>query len=254
MIRLCTIRLAALTLAAAAALPAAGGLHAQDLPEASAVIARYQQAVGGKDVLAGFNSMHAVGEFSVPAQGLVASIAASSARPNRSSLRVEIAGFGEMRTGNNGDVVWSLNPMEGPRLLQGAEKTQADEEGMFEASLRTDAVIRSATTVERTRIAGQECLKVRLVWLSGRETHDCYSEETGLLIGILTTQQTAMGPVEAVTLYEDYREVNGFRMPMRMTVQAMGIEQIITFREITFDSVPDSAFDLPAEIRALIRQ
>jgi hypothetical protein len=253
MIRIRKTRLAALMVAAIAAPFGADTAHAQELPEASAVIARYQQAVGGKDALASFNSMHAVGEFSMPAQGLVASVEVSSARPNRSAMRINIAGFGEMRTGINGDVAWSMNPMEGPRLLQGEEKAQAAEEGMFDSGLRTESVIKSATTVERTRLAGQECLKVRLVWQSGRQSYDCYSESTGLLVGTVSTQQTAMGPVEAVTLYADYREVNGFRSPMRLTIQVMGIEQIITFREMTFNTVPDSAFDVPAEIRALIR-
>jgi hypothetical protein len=238
-------------LAAALALPAAAG--AQSLPEASAVIARYQQAVGGKDALANYNSMHTVGEVSMPAQGLVATLETFAARPGNAATRMTIAGFGEIRSGVNGEVAWSMNPMEGPRLLQGAEKTQNTEGSSFEVSLRPASLIKSATSVERTKLGGRDCLKVRVEWQSGRTSHDCYSEETGLLVGTLSTQQTNMGALETVSLLDDYRETGGILMPMRLTVQTMGMEQIITLREVKFNSVPESAFELPAEIRALIR-
>jgi hypothetical protein len=236
--------------AAACAAPAA----AQDLPEASALIARYQEAIGGRDAMAGFNSRRATGEASVPAQGLVASIEMLSARPNRAAMRVSIAGFGEIRSGHDGEVAWSLNPMEGPRLLQGAERTQAGEENQFDSALRLPELITSATSVERTKLAGRDCVKVRMTWKSGRETYDCYSEETGLLVGTLSRQETPMGAIDALTLLDDYQEFNGVRMATRMTIQVMGVDQVITLREVTWDDVPDSAFDLPAEIRGLIRQ
>jgi len=246
-------RLATAALVAAAALAPALQAHAQALPEASALIARYQEAIGGKDVLARYNSMRATGELSMPAQGLVASMEVFSARPNRTAMRVNIAGFGEIRSGHTGEHAWSLNPMEGPRLMQGPEKAQAVEEAAFESSLRGSAHIRSAETVERTTMAGRECIKVRLVWQSGRTTYDCYSEETGLLVGSIATQETNMGTLEAVSIYSDYQEFGGLKQPTRVTIQTMGMEQVITFRDITFDDVPESAFEVPAEIRGLIR-
>jgi hypothetical protein len=244
------MRHAALALALLAAGSADGA--AQDLPDASAVIARYQQALGGADVLAAHQSMHAVGELSMPAQGLTAAFETFSARPNRSAMRVAIAGFGEIRSGFTGDVAWSLNPMEGPRVMDGKERDQAAEESVFESTLRPPALIESAETIERTRIGGRACLKVRVVWKSGRETHDCYSEETGLLVGSLSRQETNMGVLESTTVYDDYRQFGGVLMPARISIQVMGMEQVITIRDVRFDEVGDDAFTPPAEIRALI--
>jgi hypothetical protein len=239
--------LAVLLLAAGAAAGAA-----QELPEGRAVIARYQEAVGGRNVLDSYQTMHVVGDLSVPAQGLSAAFEAFGARPNRTATRVAIAGFGEMRSGFTGEVAWSLNPMEGPRIMEGREHAQTAEEAAFESNLRTDELIESATTVERTKLGGRDCLKVKLVWKSGRETHDCYSEETGLLTGSLAQQESSMGSLDTVTLYDDYRDFGGMLMPARVTLQIMGMEQIITISEIRFDAVDDAAFDPPAEIKALI--
>jgi hypothetical protein len=156
-----------------------------------------------------------------------------------------------LRSGYTGDTGWSMNPAEGPRLLAGGEAVQAADEAAFESTLRTPAVIASATTVERTSLGGQECYKVLLVWHSGRETHDCYGVETGLLVGTMTRQETNMGTLDAVTLYDDYRSFDGVLMASRVTIQVMGVEQVITVDEVAFNEDVDDAVTPPAEIRAL---
>jgi hypothetical protein len=230
----------------------AAGVRAQELPDAKDVIARYQEAVGGAAVLQRHTSMHARGKFAMPALGITGELESFAARPNRSAMRVEVPGFGEIRAGYTGAVGWSMNPAEGPRLMQGGEAQQMADESHFESSLRLPELITSAATVEHTKLGGRDCIKVQLTWKSGRETFDCYSEETGLLVGTMAKQESAMGTVDAVTLYDDYREFEGVRMATRITVQVAGMEQVLTLHEVTYDSVPESAFEPPAQIKALI--
>jgi hypothetical protein len=233
----------------------AGGaveVRGQELPDAKDIVARYQEAVGGAAVLQGRTSMHARGQFSMPALGISGALESFAARPNRSAMRIEVPGFGEIRAGYTGAVGWSMNPAEGPRLMQGGEAQQMADESQFDSSLRLPELITSVTTVEHTKLGGRDCIKVKVIWKSGRETFDCYSGETGLLVGTMSTQQSAMGTVEAVTLYDEYREFDGVRMATRVTVQAAGMEQILTIDEVSFNSVPDSALEPPAQIKALI--
>lgn len=226
--------------------------QAQELPAAADLVAAYQVAVGGADVLAGRTSVRSVGQFSMPSAGLVANFEAYAARPNRTAMRVTIPGFGEIRSGYTGEVGWSMNPAEGPRLLQGGEAVQAADEAAFESTLRTATSIASMTTVERTSLAGRDCYKVQLVWQSGRETFDCYSPETGLLVGTMSRQETNLGTLDAVTLYDDYREFGGVVMAGRITIQVMGLEQVITLSNVEFDVDADADLAPPAEILALI--
>lgn len=243
-------RLAALpAIAAVLAAPAA----AQDLPPAADLIARYQQAVGGKDALASKSHMRATGSFVIPGAGMEGAFEAFSARPNRSAMRVSISGLGEIRSGFDGTVAWSLNPMEGPRILEGSERAQTVDEADFDSMLRDLARLKTAETVELTRIGGRECYKVRIVWPSDRESFDCFSPESGLLVASLRRQESNMGTADVVTLYDDYKDFDGVRMPTRLTIQLMNIEQVLTFTDISFDNVSDEQFALPAEIRALIR-
>ncbi|MEX1181793.1 MAG: hypothetical protein WEF86_01060 [Gemmatimonadota bacterium] len=234
-------------------LPGAGAAHAQDLPAASEIVARYQKAVGGVDALARHSVVHTTGKFLLPAAGLTADFEAWSARPNRTVMRVLVPGFGDIRSGFDGTVAWSLNPMEGPRIMEDAERLQAADEADFDSQLRLEGSIDSMTTVGRTTLAGVECLKVRVQWKSGRESFDCYSPETGLMVGSIAMHVSNMGSAEAITLYDAYREFGGVVMPTRVTVQVMGTEQVITITDVSFDAAPDSVFELPAEIKPLVR-
>jgi hypothetical protein len=233
-------------------LASAGSLHAQELPAGEDVLARYRAAVGGEQAFASHQSVHTRGEFSMPANGITAALEGFSAKPNRSAVSITIAGIGQIRTGYTGDVAWAMDPMEGPRLLQGSEARRLADAAVFGSTLRPTSLLESVTTVDRTTIAGRACLKVKLVWKSGRETHDCYSEETGLLVATQETMDTSMGTVDSVALYDDYREFGGVQMATRTTMQRLGVEQIITLSDVEFDTVPDSALEPPAEIRALI--
>lgn len=226
---------------------------AQNLPAAADIIAKYQAAVGGSDVLDGRTSIHSTGDVAIPAAGMTAQFESWQSRPNRTAMRATIAGFGEIRTGYTGDVAWSVNPMEGPRVMEGGEAAQSADEATFDWQLRRSDGVAAMTTVELTSMGGHECHKVRVEWKSGRESFDCYSTESGLIVGSTAQTESNMGIVEAVTLYDDYTDFEGMKVPGRVTIQTMGFEQIITVRTVTFNGVPDSVFEAPAEIRALIR-
>jgi hypothetical protein len=217
------------------------------------VLERYREAIGGRAASAAKQHMYSVGEFSMPAAGITGTFESYASRPSKSATRVTLAGFGELRTGFDGDVAWSINPMEGPRVLQGAERAQTADDAQFDSTLRDASRYSTMETVERTRLAGRECIKVRLVSQAGQESFDCFSAETGLIVGSIARRETNMGTIDALTLYDEYRDFEGIRMPTRITLQVMGMDQVITLREVRFTAPPASTFELPAEIRALIR-
>ena len=239
---------------ALAALAFAASAHAQALPDAQQILTRYREATGSLTRYANVKSMHATGEFSMPAAGMTGTLEVWSARPNRSALKVSIAGLGEIRSGFTGDVGWSVNPMEGPRLLAGAELLQAQDEADFDSHLRPEARIASATTIEKTTMGGSECYKVKLAWKTGRETHDCFSVATGLLVASQGKAESSMGTLESTVIYSDVKEFDGIKMPTRIATQMMGAEQIIVLKQIDFNNVVDTVFDPPAEVKALIKK
>ncbi|HSK20782.1 MAG TPA: hypothetical protein VK912_16635 [Longimicrobiales bacterium] len=221
------------------------------LPGAEQIVARYHEAMGAA-TFANIRSLHSVGEVSIPVAGITGTLEIWQGRPNRTVMVASVPGYGEVRTGYNGENGWSVDPVEGPRILAGPEARQAEDDAHFDSHLRTAELIDSMTTIERTTLGGHDCFKVHTIWKTGRETSDCYSVESGLLIGSVRTHESSTGPTEALILYEDYQMFGAARLPTRITTQVDGVDQVVTLRRVTLNEVPDSAFNPPPEIRALL--
>lgn len=245
-------RAAALTVALGL-VPAA--LPAQDLPPAAELIDRYVEALGGRDVILAQPGSRATGTFSMPAAGLEASLEVHSAtNPDRSITVVEIPGLGTIQEGYTGEYAWSVDPNLGPRLLEGEELAAAREGASTLGQLRDPSMFTERTTVERTEMNGEACYRVKLVWNSGRETFDCYSEETGLLVAQEMVQPTPMGEIPVVTLIGSYEQHGDVLTPMEVTQQMMGQQQIITLDSVEIREIDPERFTPPATIRTLIEQ
>ena len=221
------------------------------LPPAKELIAKFGSATNTASVLAKHKSVTAKGKLEMPAAGLSGDLEITQARPNKSMMRVNLAGVGEMQQGFDGTTAWAVNPMQGPRILSGRELDAVREESSFGVSSRQGPNVASAETVEKTEMNGEACYKVKLVWKSGRETFDCYSVATGLLIASIVKQETPMGTVEVTNLIGDYKDFGGQKVATRVAQQAMGQEQVMRFTAIEYDIASDSTFAMPPAIKAL---
>jgi hypothetical protein len=235
------------------AAPAPG--TAQDaLPTAEEIIDRHVEAVGGRDAVLSHSSSRLTGTFAMPAAGIEGTLVVRSAAPNLNLTTVEIPGLGTILSGYDGEVGWSVDPNLGPRLLDGLELAATVEGSSHLAAVRDPSLFDVRETVERTEMNGEPCFKVRLVWKSGRESFDCYSVETGLLVAGLSRQETPMGEIDTVTLLDDYREFGGILSATRIRQQMLGQEQVMTLETIEYDVVDPAAFAPPEPIQALIEQ
>ncbi len=244
--------LAALTLIAAA--PVAVAAQA-DLPPASQLIDRYVEAVGGRDAIMSLPDSRTVGTFAMPSMGIQGSLEVFAARnPTRLLSVVDIPGLGVVRNGYTGEVGWSLDPNMGPRLLDGKELASMVEGASDAGSLRDASMFTTRETVEKTEMNGQPCYKVRLVWKSGRETFDCYSVDSGLLVATTANQETPMGNVEVVSMMDGYKRFGDVMTATKITQQMMGQEQVMTVDSVVYGPIDASKFVPPQEIQTLINQ
>lgn len=237
-----------------ATLPAA--LTAQDdLPPAAELIDRYVETIGGRDAVLSAPGTHSTGAFSMPAAGLEAKMEIYAAtEPSRMVSVIEIPGMGTVRNGYTGEHGWSVDPNLGARLLEGMELESMREGASNAASLRDPSLFDERTTVERTELNGEACYKVRLVWKSGRETFDCYSVESGLLIASEANEETPMGTIPVVTLISDYKQFGDILSPTRIVQQMMGQQQVITIETVEYGEIEAERFAPPPAIQTLIDQ
>jgi hypothetical protein len=223
---------------------------AQALPDARALIARYVEVSGAAKMVAA-PGMRTVGTFELAAAGISGQLESLTSRDGRSITTINIPGVGEVKQGTEADYAWAMDPFQGPRLIEGDEFVQLKEQQDPKAQLRDASVVTSAETLERTTMDGQPCVKVKLSWKSGRESTECYSEQTGYLIASEGVQKSPMGDIPTVTYYRDYKDFDGIKSASKVVQQVMGQEQVLSFTELVLEAIPADKFVVPAEVKAL---
>ena len=222
------------------------------LPPAKDLIAKFVAATNGTAVMAKHQSVRSKGRFELPAAGMSGDLEISQARPNKTMMRITVSAIGQIEQGFDGTTAWSINPMQGPRVLTGRELEAIREESSFGTSSRQGPNVASAETVEKTEMNGEPCFKVKMVWKSGRETFDCYSVASGLLIASMGKQESPMGTIDVTNLISDYKDFGGQKVATRLTQQVMGNEQVLIISSVDYDAADPGVFEMPAAIKALV--
>jgi len=164
-----------------------------------------------------------------------------------------IPGVGAIQIGYDGTTAWSLDPMQGPRVLTGKEADEIIEQADPRAGALSAELFTAVQTVADTTMNGERCFLVKLNWKSGRETFDCFSAASGLLVGSKSIQETQMGKIPVTTLYNDYKKFGDFMVPTKTVNSMMGQEQVMTVSEVQVGTGAGVTIAPPAEIKALVK-
>lgn len=237
------------TLTAAAMVVVAAGSLAAQSPEA--ILERYTKAIDPSGKVASIQGMKSTITMEIPSAGMSATINAMQRRPNQMAMVIEIPGLGEMKQGFDGTTAWSSDPMQGPRIISGPEAAALADGASFDAMIRTPALFSAMEAAGEGEVNGEKTVCLKLTWKSKRETTECYSTTTGLLLETRQKQQSQMGEIDAVSRLSDYRDVNGIMVPHKITQSAMGMEQVMTTTSVEFGPQDAKLFELPPEIKAL---
>ena len=223
----------------AAAAPVAGGLRSPD-----AILADSIAATGGAPAWNAHRTVHL--KVTVTLQGMAMGGPAEHFQTNANkSLTVStLPGVGEIREGSNGRVFWAQDPINGLRLLQGAEAEQSRIEAAWNSDLEAHALFSKVETAADSP-AGQECLLMtpRL----GPPIRACYDQQTHLQISQEGTRSTAQGDVPFRSTVSDWRSVGGLKIPYSTETKAGPVTILTTVNQVAFDEpMPDQIFEPPA--------
>jgi len=223
------------------------------LPPAATLMAKYSAAIGGPAILKA-QQITTKGGMMMAAAGINATFEMVQLAPNKMQMLTTIPGVGNIQLGYDGTTAWSMDPMQGPRILSGKELDEVREEADPRASARTPDLFTAVQTVGDTTMSGERCYLVKLTWKSGRETYDCYSAASGLMVGSKSVQQTAMGAIPVTTEYADYKKFGDFMMPTKTTQSMMGQQQVMTISSVDVGTGAGVTIAPPPEVAALIKK
>jgi hypothetical protein len=230
----------------------AAGAQATALPPAATLVAKYATTVGAPAFLAA-KSLVLKGGMTMPAQGINATFQLTQLYPNQMSMVTDIPGMGKIEAGFDGTTAWAMDPMQGARVLAGAELDQLKDEADRRGAVRSPEMFSALQTVADTTMNSERCYLVKLTWKSGRETHDCYSAASGLIVASKSVQKTPMGDIPVTTLFSDYKKFGDVTIATKTVQEAMGNQQILTINSVELTDGTGVAVVPPAAVQALIK-
>lgn len=239
--------------AAPASAPAKAAAPAADLPSGKEVLENYIKAIGGREKLEAIKTRQMTMKMEIPAQGLSATINSFQKAPGLSFNETELAGMGKFLQGSDGEVAWESNPMMGPRILEGEEKAAFLRSVRSNAEYAFDEFYKEFTTIGKEKVGDAEAFAVKMVTNEDQTETRLFDVKTGLLLASRSTQPSQMGDIKIETLFSDYREVEGVKIPFSQTVKMAGTEMKSVVEKADFNTdIPDTKFALPADVKALL--
>jgi len=224
------------------------------LPAGREIIARHVAAIGGEAAYKALKSIRFQGYFELTGQGLRGDFETVAARPAKIKSVVKLPGVGTIERTYDGKTGWAIDPFLGPRLIKDRELQEMAVEAEFDGVLHAPEFTRELTTVEKTQYDGRPAYKVHVVSTTGVEQMEYYDVDSGLLLGWEATrvvEQRSAFPTSAVM--RDYKKFGAVLFPTTVIEKALGNEQVLHATAIEFDVVPAAAFDMPPQIKALVK-
>ena len=217
------------------------------LPSVDQVLDKYVKAIGGKAALEKLTSRVSKGTFEMDQLPGPAAEEIYAKAPNKQYLVTDLPGFGQASRGFNGAVGWEDNPQNGMRDITGTELAAMKRDADFYAAIKLRELYPKMTVKGKESFNGHDAYLVEATPPDGAAETMYFDADSGLLA---RTEREAEGPNGKVTLditFDDYREVDGIKLPFAMHFSLGEFAFVIKLSEVKHNvPIDDAKFDKPA--------
>lgn len=217
------------------------------LPSGDDILNKYVEAIGGQAAIDKIKSRVMKGNLAA-ANGLTGTYEIDQATPDK-GYESFVTPRGTMERAVNGSGGWEKNP-QGVRELAGQQLAD------LKLSMQLFRNLKLKEQYSRLRVGGKDKIGDRDVYVANATSTDNRRErlffdvENGLLLSRVTYTQTMIGVIPEQTDFEDYRDVDGLKLPFTVRVSSVDAGNPIltrTFTEIKLNvPVDDSKFKMSA--------
>lgn len=180
---------------------------------AQKVVQSYIDAIGGKKAYDKIKSMKT--QMSMTMQGMPLNITVITEKPNNFMSDMEMNGMSVMKQVYNGKE-GKVSGMQGNKVLDEKELAKMEVESQLvpEFLYTTESFKLDLKGLDRKN--DEEVYVVEVVKPTGDVMTNYYSVETGLLVMSIQTEEAQGQTFISESLYSDYREVKGLKVPYRI--------------------------------------
>ena len=220
------------------------------LPQARAIVNRAIAAFGGKDALDQVRTIRYT--VTIDMGGISQAMHLHTARSRRLLCTAQTP-QGETSFGRVGDVAWSRASGRGYSLMSKEEAKGIDGIDIYGFVLDIEARAVDFRTVGRTTFDDADCYKVQTSEVEDATSFAYFDAGDGRLRGIEKVEQTPTGEaIPSTMIFSDYQAVKSLTLFTTAAVSGgAGPAMTLVFSEVEYNTVPETDFEIPAEVRAL---
>jgi zinc protease len=217
------------------------------LPTVDQIIEKSIQATGGKAAHEKLNSRVAKGQFEIPSMGVGGPFESYAKAPNKVKTIITIEGFGVVEQGFDGAVGYSSDPQSGLREMQGEELASTKRDADFYANLKVKEYFPKMTVRGKDKVGEREVYVLDAVTAEGTPEVFYFDTQSGLLVRNDSQRSTPQGKMLVKVYMDDYKEVDGVKMPFTIRQDTEAMNFVIKFTEIKHNvPVEDAKLKKPA--------
>jgi hypothetical protein len=216
-------------------------------PTVDQVLDKYVEALGGRQALEKITSRQVKGTFDLPAMGASGTLTVMAKAPNKWITTIDIEGFGVMQMGFDGTMAWDNNPMAGMRELTGKELAARTREATFNKELKIKELFRKVEVTGKEKVAEKDAYVVEATPAEGIVEKMYFDAESGLLVRLDAERESPQGSVMVETYLEDYKDVDGVKVPFTLKQVLPQFTVQMKFDEVKHNvEIEDAKFAKPA--------
>jgi len=189
------------------------------LPSVDELMARRLEA-HGTETVGKIGIFRLSGSMDLKAMRMKAADTLLSDGDGRSREEVSVAGSIVQTAICNGDHVWVNSPAGDFTQVTGIAREQTILTRLAVVIGEWRKFYHQVSVIARTEVDGEDVYIVRAVPREAPATTYLVDEKTGLTVRGLSFQKSPLGIVGRTTRYEDYRDVEGVKIPFRWVVQS----------------------------------
>ena len=216
------------------------------LPNAKDIVERHIKAIGGRDAFLKRTSSYQKADVEIAPMGVKGVVETFHRSDDRLFIKNSLAGIGDILMGYDGQNAWTVNPIQGNRILEGKELLQMKRLATFDRETAFDKLYTSLKVRGIEPVGGRQAYVI--VASSNGLPDDVYyfDIETSLLLRSDSVSISPEGEQPMTTFFEGYRDVEGTKTPSKIRAKTSAFEVISTVTEVKHNiPIEDAKFIQP---------
>ena len=232
------------------AFTALGWSQTPEFTTKEAVLARYQEALGGVEAIRKVQSESRHGQVEAPGmKGKITFV--SYAKPFKWLARVTMPDGAERTNGFDGEVSWTSGP-KGAEIDKSVPVESVRRDSDLQYALHQPDYFSKFEFAGVADFEGHRCYWLHGTTHWGKDNNQFYDVKTGLLVGYRFQSDDQKG-LTTIVVYEDYKSFGGPLVPTKETDRQGDQSQVTTVTSVNYEPIADSLFDLPGAVKALLK-